>query len=498
MSPTGTAGNPGTLAAPWSVAKAASSAAAGDVVYFRGGTYTTQMSIAVSGTAAQPIIFREYTGEVPVFDMNAVTPAGGNTSVIRLINRSHVTVQGMTLRNWRTDDESVVVVGIEVSGSGSGIRLLGNTIHNIEQNNTELGSFTPNGHGIAVYGDSNTPISNLVIDGNHLHSLRLGASEALVVNGNVNGFKVTNNVVHDCNNIGIDLIGYEGTSPDAAQDRARNGLCAGNIVYNIDSSFNPAYNGDFVNGGGDRAAAGIYVDGGTTTVIERNVVHGCNYGVEIASEDPDGMADQIILRNNILHHNHQAGLIMGGYSRSRGTTLNCQVVGNTLFHNGTIDATGGQIQLQFYVQNCTFKNNILWAPYSATEVVSQTPSGGTAAEKEFGTTNVFSYNLYFSSAGTPLFEAYHNGSQQSYNGLAAWQASGVSGGDTGSSVADPKFVEGLPNASAPPVLYELSSNSPALDSGQPSPAFQPGSGERDALGRSRVRNGRVDRGAVER
>lgn len=498
VSPTGTAGNPGTEASPWSAAHAVTAAQPGDVVYFRSGTYSSRLNITVNGTATQPIVFREYPGETPVFDMNAVTPTGANGSIIRMNNRSHITVQGLTLQNWRTSNDAVTVVGIEITGSGSGVRLLGNTLHHIEQNNAVLGNFDANGHGIVVYGTGSTPISNLVIDGNHLYSLRLGASEALVVNGNVTGFKVNNNVVHDCNNIGIDFIGYEGISSDPAQDRARNGVCSGNTVYGIDSSFNPAYDGDFTTGGGDKSAAGIYVDGGTNIIIERNVVHSCNFGVELASEDPDGLTDQITLRNNLLHHNQQAGLIMGGYDRNRGSTQNCLIANNTFFQNGTFNAGGGQIQCQFYVQNCKFKNNILWTLPNETVVFGHFPSGGTAVEREFGTTNVFSYNLYYANGASPDFEAYHSGSNETYGSLAAWQASGLCAGDTGSSVGDPKFVEGLPNVSAPVTAYGLSAQSPAVNTGEPSPGYQPGSGERDLSGDSRVRGGRVDRGAEER
>ena len=499
VSPAGSAGNAGTQASPWSAAKAASSAQAGDVVYFRGGTYTSPMVVSVNGTAAQPIIFREYPGETPVFDMTSVTPTSSNGSVIRLNNRSHVTIQGLTLQNMKTTSASVVVIGIEIEGSGSGVRLLGNTIHHIEQNNATLGSFAPNGHGIAVYGTAATPISNLIIDGNHIHSLRLGASEAVALNGNVTTFQVNNNVIHDCNNIGIDFMGFEGTNPNEELDRARNGVCSGNTVYAIDSSFNPAYGGNFTTGGGSRAAAGIYVDGATNIIIERNVVHSCNYGVELASESEDGgLADFITLRNNLLHHNQQAGLIMGGYAADLGSAENCLIANNTFFHNGTIDASGGQIQCQFYVRNCTFKNNIVWSPAADTLMFSQIPDeDGTSAQREFGTTNVFAYNLYFSSAGTPSFEVFHSGSVKTYS-LATWQTSGVSGGDAGSSVGDPKFSEGLPNTSSPTTAYELSAQSPALNTGQPGPAYQPGSGERDLLGHSRVRGGRVDRGADER
>ena len=41
--------------------------------------------------------------------------------------------------------------------------------------------------------------------------------------------------MHDNDNIGIDFIGREGVCPNPANDMARDGLCAGNTVYGIDS-----------------------------------------------------------------------------------------------------------------------------------------------------------------------------------------------------------------------------------------------------------------------
>ena len=91
-----------------------------------------------------------------------------------------------------------------------------------------------NGFGIAVYGtDAKTPITDLIIDGNEVHHLKTGSSESLVVNGNVTNFRITHNVVHDNNNIGIDVIGFERTAPDPAVDQARDGVVSGNLVYNI-------------------------------------------------------------------------------------------------------------------------------------------------------------------------------------------------------------------------------------------------------------------------
>ncbi|MGF2716961.1 DUF5123 domain-containing protein, partial [Bacillus cereus] len=76
-------------------------------------------------------------------------------------------------------------------------------------------------------------LNHIVIDNNEVANLKLGLSEAIAVNGNVDSFEVTNNKVHDNkvhdnNNIGIVLIGHEGVSPVAALDQARNGIVRNN------------------------------------------------------------------------------------------------------------------------------------------------------------------------------------------------------------------------------------------------------------------------------
>ena len=68
-----------------------------------------------------------------------------------------------------------------------------------------------------------------------------GCSETMSINGNVQYWTVSNNLIHDNNNIGIDAIGFEGTSPNSATDQARDGSIVGNTVYNITSYGNPAY-----------------------------------------------------------------------------------------------------------------------------------------------------------------------------------------------------------------------------------------------------------------
>jgi hypothetical protein len=88
---------------------------------------------------------------------------------------------------------------------------------------------------------------------NELDHLTLGCSESLTVDGNVQNWSITNNLIHDNNNIGIDAIGFEGVSPSTSTDQARDGLISGNTIYNITSYGNPAY-------GNSYSSDGIYCD----------------------------------------------------------------------------------------------------------------------------------------------------------------------------------------------------------------------------------------------
>jgi hypothetical protein len=203
-------------------------------------------------------------------------------------------------------------------GAGSHIELLKNNVHHIEQT-FERPRCKPgsggNGFGIAVYGtDAKTPISELVIDGNEVHHLKTGSSESLVVNGNVTNFRITHNVVHDNNNIGIDVIGFERTAPDPAVDQARDGVVSGNLVYNITSRGNPAYRNE-------ENSDGIYVDGGTRVLIEQNVMHDVDFGIELASEHKDRATSYITARNNLIYHSHTAGFRSGVMRRSGDTPI---------------------------------------------------------------------------------------------------------------------------------------------------------------------------------
>ena len=310
---TGSDSNPGTQSAPWrTVQRAADTARAGSIVNVRGGIYEELVNINASGNASDGFItLRSYPGETAVLDATRFTPTG-RQAVLTIHNQSYVRIEGFEIRNFRTAIHRLSPLGISVMGSGSHIELLKNNVHHIEQtfDGRDAPGHGDNGFGIAVYGtDAKMPITDLIIDGNEVHHLKTGSSESLVVNGNVTNFRITHNVVHDNNNIGIDVIGFERTAPDPAVDQARDGVVSGNLVYNIHSRGNPAYQNE-------ENSDGIYVDGGTRILIEQNVIHDDDFGIELASEHKDRATSYITARNNLIYHCHTAGVSIGGYAPS--------------------------------------------------------------------------------------------------------------------------------------------------------------------------------------
>jgi hypothetical protein len=465
VAPTGANTNAGTQAAPWkTIQHAAQNAQPGDVVCVRAGVYNEVVTFAVSGSAAAPITFQSFPGETAVVDGTGKAVPAGETGLFMITTQSYLVIKGFELRNYKTATSGRVPVGIRIYGTAHHIELRNNVIHHIEHNGTARNG--TDAHGIAVHGTSGTqPVNAIIINGNELYALKLGSSEALVLNGNVDGWQVTNNTVRDSNNIGIDAIGFEGTAP--TNDQARNGLIAGNHVYNIDTFGNPAY-------GTDRSAGCIYVDGGADIVIERNRVHHCNLGIEIASEHAGRATSRVTVRNNFIYANTEVGIAMGGYDAQRGSTENCVIVNNTLVGNNTSNGYGAELYIQYDTRNNVIKNNIIVAGSAGWFIKSwSTVMQGNAVDA----------NLYYTTAA-PQWQ-WRN---VTYSGATAWASYRSASGNDAASLngQDPLLV----NPAAGDL--HLQAGSPAIGRGQALPEAS----AVDIDGQPRVQ-GVIDLGADE-
>jgi hypothetical protein len=475
VSTVGSDSNPGTQATPWrTIQHAADTARAGSTVNVRGGIYEELVSINVSGNASDGfVIFRSYPGETAVLDATHFTPSG-RQGILTIHNQSYVRIEGLEIRNFRTAEHLLAPLGISVMGSGSHLELLKNNVHHIEQ--TFEGRDAPgrggNGFGIAVYGtDAKTPITDLIIDGNEVHHLKTGSSESLVVNGNVTNFRITHNIVHDNNNIGIDVIGFERTAPDPAVDQARDGVVSNNLVYNITSRGNPAYRND-------ESSDGIYVDGGTRILIEQNVMHDVDFGIELASEHKDRATSYIIARNNLIYHSHTAGISIGGYAPERGHTDHCTVVNNTLYQNDTSGTGSGEFQMQWNMADDSFANNIVYAGSRCLISLNKSQVDKTHPPV------TIDHNLYYCGSGAKA----STWAEASAKVTGFDKYVEATGNDRHSRFLDPQFVN--PGAHD----FHLQSDSPALAAGTTDGVPV---GELDLDGSTRVESRNIDIGCYQ-
>lgn len=495
VSNSGNDSNSGTITSPWkTIQHAATSLHAGDTAYVRAGTYNELVTIGVSGSASGGYItFANYPGESPIIDGTGLSIPNNQNGLVTIQNQNYVIVQGFEIRNYSTSSTANVPIGIFVTGSGSFIKILNNHIHNIV---TSASGCTANALGLAVYGSTSTAsINNLTIDHNELNTLTTGCSESLTINGNVQTWSVTNNLIHDNNNIGIDAIGYEGTAtPKGAMcgsdlcDRARDGNISGNTIYNITSNFNPAYGAVGSGGAGNASygANGIYVDGGTRIVIERNIVHNVDLGIQAASENPGKQAagveksDFVTIRSNLVYSNNAVGITIGGYANSGaggGGSDNILIVNNSLYNNDTAATGQGEFQVQYHATNSSFNNNIIYA--NSQNIFINYVSTSTASP---GTVD---YNLYYAAAGAN--SGIWQWRNQSYTGFTTYQSG--SGNDAHSLFANPLY------SSLTTPDFHVASTSPAVNAGTNLGTTIEGT--LDFAGNARVQGPNIDIGAYE-
>jgi hypothetical protein len=261
-----------------------------------------------------------------------------------LKDRVNVTIAGIKFGPWKSTSASVDLIGVYVTGRTNGV-----TVRNCEFSG--IWNTAPNGnaHGFLAHGTvANAAATGIVFDANYMTDMKTGWSESVTFNGNIDGFIVSNNLLYDINNIGVDLAGGWGVSSDAATDAARNGAVVGNVVMYADNTGarNPSY-------GGAGNSDALYIDGGKSCLIANNIVSNSVFGIEVARENAGGGTTGSLIERNIIHSNTGAGLLSGGYAAGLGYSANNVFKGNVLYNNGN----GPEVGLQYDVRSLQFMNN---------------------------------------------------------------------------------------------------------------------------------------------
>ena len=431
------------------IQRALDQARPGDLIQVRdtAGPFFEKIFFPRSGNRNKGFItLTAFPGHAPILDGTGVS----GSDMVRINSKSYIRLIGFEIRNnLGVNDGS----GVRIVGAGSHIEIRDNRIHDMRGRDAM---------GITVYGTSRTAsIREIVIDGNEIFDVEPARSEALTLNGNVERFAVTNNIVRDVNSIGIDFIGGEtDINPDPTKV-VRNGVCRFNQVHRANAN----YGGGF--------AGGIYVDGARNIIIENNIVTGSDLGIEVGAENRGVVASGIIVRNNVVYKNEKSCLVFGGFDASAGRVRNSQFLHNTCYGNDTLATAFGELWIQ-YAEDNAVRGNIF---------------NGLGEELLFSeggnVDNTVDYKVWYSPEGAGSVTFTWQGT--TYDSYESYRS--ASGQDAHSSFRNPRFAR--PRAKN----FHLRAASPAIDAGDPDAGSEVGNLDLD-LG-ARVSGGRIDIGADE-
>jgi hypothetical protein len=480
---TGTAGNPYRT-----IRFGVQQTAAGGTVLVAPGLYAETAETYIDRAMT---LQKNGTGEVIIDAFNRDTVTGFKY-MTGVVNASNVVIDGLNYRNCI----GLGCKAIYVLGSGSNITIRNCSFNNLGWTSNNLTRLPPNNgtvaNAIRVEGTGATPISNISILNNDIANCATGWGEALTITGNVNGFTIENNSVHDIANIGMVAAGNYSTGAPVAQNQARNGSIRRNEVYRCMS--------------GIATSAGIYLDGALNCIVEANRCYQNGAGISVGAEVtmPGGVFVQgHNIRNNLVYENCIAGMFVGSATAGN-------VVGNSNFYNNTcyknatglpvngielIDGmpvagiaagAGGDVLLQ-NSNGITFQNNIIYPGLNRKALVGM--SGRTA------TNFTGNYNVYFHDDATPLF---FFASTHSFNGIAGPQTYNTISDFNTATGLDASSVFGNPGFSNA-ALYNFLPATGALCIDKGNPVYSAAvSGTTDIAGNTRIYNSiRTDAGAYE-
>jgi hypothetical protein len=419
-----------------SLTTANANAAPGDIVYLRGGTYSTGIVPRQSGTSAAGITFKSADGEaahisettvaIDIKSLSYVTIDGVAADTadywLRLTESDHICVFNCAFTNLRSNSQPNWPDGLVISHNSHHNWVKGCSAGGIGYALTDCSG--PCAIGGMFLGDweigppYDQSSYNIIEESTFYH----GGHHVLEINSPYN--IIRNNYFHNEN--------WTGTCAHPET----NGLCADRNIIIEDNT------GDFavrnVIEGNILAYAGVPADGDTST------------GMSLRTQFN-------VVRNNLFFHNDGPGLTLYEGSGQPYRTDHIHIFHNVFFHNGftAVAMTGSDAR---------YNSGLLFDHTSGT---SGTPIANVVIKNNlFWDDNGSSVSLYYTSASSQEFAG------NFYQDAANRDASGNStvdlpGGNLKSS-ADPAFVNasGTPDVSNPNQFdFHLQASSPAIDQG---------------------------------
>lgn len=299
----------GSLGSPWkTVQKAMDAAQPGDTVNVRAGTYTERLACHVSGATGNIITFQPYgygsAGEETVtFDYTSLGTVSDGVPYLTFEGINYVTVQGFTFQNHH------------VTGTGQrGLHCWNSSYITINDclfsGNKDMSGGASNSyaHHRIWNGSRNVTISSC-----EYSTINTSGSENLAFDSSAHDCVVRDCYIHDLDNVAI---------------------CVTGAAYGVVIRHNHV---EFV--GKKRDGSGwysvthnaIWVNGGHDSVVERNWVNDCHYGIVCYSKPGQNATFNINIRNNILVSNNPSGLMLGNWDSTDGSSVrDCSINNNTI------------------------------------------------------------------------------------------------------------------------------------------------------------------------
>ena len=377
-------------------------------LYLRGGTYNLDTSLYIGSNRGQNgkwTTLTNYPGEDATLDGGHLTQKF--SCIVIIDSASYIDISGLNLQNL-TDDPTLNVpgskdsrFGIEVAGKCAHITIENNDLYNMKwtRDTTKAKNPQPDDvlSAITVLGNSNTPITDLIISNNTIHDIVPGYAEGMTLNGNVDSFTIIGNEVSDVANIGICVAGnYQWVLAQypnllKANNQSRNGLVKDNSVYRCISPV--------------ATSAGIYLDGSLNVKVQGNESYNNGTGISVGNEQDSSTSGGHTIISNNFWKNLGPGMYLGS-NNPTSTCNNVTVKYNTDSNNYTINPTlyarangrygtpdsahqGPEIMMQ-RIQNLTFDENDVYS------------SSNNVLEFAYSQSNlIFTYNDYYTRDNNP-------------------------------------------------------------------------------------------------